>query len=178
MPKAATKKTKLGHKNTHETPASGSIAAPDAAKWPRSLLISCVLIGAALLAALVAILLLSNTDNGIDLKSYQLETVSTNAAREKGLSDRASLGPNRGMLFDFSDGANGRCFWMRDMRFAIDIVWLDSSSKITKLVKDAQPSSYPTSFCSSENPRYVIELPAGTIQELKMRLNMRVDFTR
>jgi uncharacterized membrane protein (UPF0127 family) len=52
------------------------------------------------------------------------EVAATAAERERGLSGRASLAEDRGMLFVFPDRGQ-RAFWMKGMRFPIDIVWMD-----------------------------------------------------
>ncbi len=54
------------------------------------------------------------------------EVVRTNADRTRGLGGRAGIGINDGMLFLFErQGDYG--FWMKDMHFPIDIVWIASS---------------------------------------------------
>jgi uncharacterized membrane protein (UPF0127 family) len=45
-------------------------------------------------------------------------------ARERGLSGRATLAEDRGMLFVYSDRAV-RTYWMKGMHFPIDILWID-----------------------------------------------------
>jgi len=92
--------------------------------------------------------------------SIYVETVDTEAAREQGLSGRANLAPNSGMLFVFdTDGTWG--IWMKDMQFSIDIVWLAADGTVITVVPNATPQSYPKAFYPSAPARYVIELPAG-----------------
>jgi hypothetical protein len=52
-----------------------------------------------------------------------VDIVRDEAARARGLSGRASLGVNEGMLFLF-DEAGYHSFWMKGMTFPIDIVWI------------------------------------------------------
>lgn len=92
----------------------------------------------------------------------QAEVVSSEAARELGLSGRSGLAPNSGMLFEFDqDGAWG--IWMKDMSFSIDIVWADAAGKVIYIVQDAAPQSYPTIFTPPSPAHYVVELPAGFV---------------
>ena len=57
-------------------------------------------------------------------KELKLNIASTPQARAKGLSGRATLERNQGMLFLFTaPGVYG--FWMKDMKFPIDIIWLN-----------------------------------------------------
>ena len=52
-----------------------------------------------------------------------VDVVDTPALRTRGLSGRPGLAPDEGMLFLF-EGPSVQSFWMRDMRFEIDIVWI------------------------------------------------------
>ncbi|MFZ2187518.1 MAG: DUF192 domain-containing protein [Candidatus Moraniibacteriota bacterium] len=54
---------------------------------------------------------------------YRLEIAETDAERAQGLGDRDTLCDNCGMLFIFADPGK-YAFWMKDMRFPIDIIWL------------------------------------------------------
>lgn len=90
----------------------------------------------------------------------RVSIADTHESRQKGLSGRDGLASDEGMLFVFpEDGMYG--FWMKDMRFPIDIVWLSDDWKIVHMAENVSPSTYPQSFTSSEPARYVLELPAG-----------------
>jgi uncharacterized membrane protein (UPF0127 family) len=93
-------------------------------------------------------------------KTLRVSIADTEAKREQGLSGRAGLASDEGMFFVFStDDKYG--FWMKDMRFPIDIVWLASDGSVVYIVRNAAPESYPTSFVPNTPARYVVELPAG-----------------
>ena len=84
--------------------------------------------------------------------------------REKGLSGHPGLEPEEGMLFVFpEDGVYS--FWMKDMLFAIDIIWLSYSGDIIDIRENAAPESYPTAFTPRGPARYVLELPQGFVAE-------------
>jgi hypothetical protein len=69
------------------------------------------------------------------------------------------------MLFEFP--ASGYYpFWMKDMRFPIDIIWISANKKVVKVQKDLQPSSYPRTFSSAEPAQYILELKAGEAAQL------------
>lgn len=58
---------------------------------------------------------------------FDVEMASTATARALGLSGRDILGENEGMFFIFDEpGDYG--FWMKDMKFPIDIIWIRSGS--------------------------------------------------
>ncbi len=78
----------------------------------------------------------------------------------RGLSGRESLGPQQGLLFRFPRPGYWE-FWMKDMLFPIDIVWLDGNLRVIDIKHDAQPSSYPESFRPIAPASLVIEVNAG-----------------
>ena len=90
----------------------------------------------------------------------QAEVVSTDASRQKGLSGRSELAPGTAMLFVFdTDGMWG--FWMKDMSFAIDIVWVAPDGTVVGVAPSAAPDTYPHIFYPAALARFVLELPAG-----------------
>src|SRR4051812_48326835 len=60
----------------------------------------------------------------VEGKIISIEVADTPEARERGPSGRESLPQGSGVLFVF-DAPATYGFWMKDMRFPIDIVWLD-----------------------------------------------------
>src|SRR6185436_16930434 len=84
----------------------------------------------------------------------------TNESRQQGLSGRPGLARDEGMLFIFpNDGTYS--FWMKNMRFSIDIVWLSADGTILYIAQNISPDTYPQSFAPPVPARYVLELPAG-----------------
>ena len=65
----------------------------------------------------------------INDKEIAVEVAATAETRSKGLSGRGSLEEGTGMLFIFDSPAQYG-FWMKDMNFAIDIVWIDEKFHI------------------------------------------------
>lgn len=97
-------------------------------------------------------------------QTVRVDIADTPQKREKGLGGRASLLPDEGMLFVFP--ADGKyAFWMKDMQFPIDILWLSASSTIVDIAESISPSVYPASFLPHALARYVLELPAGFSNE-------------
>lgn len=105
--------------------------------------------------------------------SYYATVMQTDDERQRGLSNTPRLSSDQAMLFVFpGDGRWG--IWMKDMRYAIDIVWLDRSKNVVHMVENAQPDSYPeTTYHPSVPARYVIELPSGTIKRTAITSGMR-----
>jgi uncharacterized membrane protein (UPF0127 family) len=92
--------------------------------------------------------------------TVRAEVASTSAAREQGLSGHLPLGTNEGMLFVF-DWSDKYGFWMKDMLFAIDIIWIDEEGVVVTVAPSVGPESYPEVFYPSRAARYVLEVPAG-----------------
>lgn len=104
--------------------------------------------------------------------SYSIEMVTTYDQRQKGLSGRSSLAPDRAMLFVF-DAESRRCIWMKDMQFPIDIVWLNGNKKIVAIERNVSPATYPSSFCHDDS-HYVLEFAAGAVDAAGLRIGEHV----
>lgn len=104
------------------------------------------------------------------------EISSTYKAKVQGLSGRLSLKKGEGMLFIFpKDGLYA--FWMKDMNFPIDIIWLNAQKKIVSVSKTVTPESYPKTVTSSEPATYILEVPAGFADTHNITLDTTVDFS-
>lgn len=106
---------------------------------------------------------------------YILEVADTDFLRERGLSYRTSLAPQTGMLFVFDVPRIIR-FWMKDMNFPIDIIWLDADKKVVRIEHSVSPSTYPSSFGPEIPTQYVIEIPAGEAQNIGLSKGDMVSF--
>jgi uncharacterized membrane protein (UPF0127 family) len=107
-------------------------------------------------------------------KTILVELATTPKAWEQGLSGRDSLAPETGMLFIFDqDGPQG--IWMKDMKFAIDILWLDEHKRVIHKEERVAPETYPKVFTSASPARYVLELPAGEVAKDAILLGQDMD---
>ena len=105
--------------------------------------------------------------------TLRIEIVDTQELREKGLSERMSLEKNKGMLFVFEKpGTPG--FWMKDMNFAIDIIWIDKDNKVVEITNSITPETFPEVFYSKEPIQYVLEVNAGWAKENDVQLRDKV----
>lgn len=80
--------------------------------------------------------------------------------RSQGLSNRSEV-PYDGLLFVFPE-LDRPGFWMKEMNFAIDIIWLRDTGEIVGIEEAVSPDTYPARFYPPEPVRYVLEVPAGT----------------
>jgi len=83
----------------------------------------------------------------------------TDETRQEGLSGTPSLLAGTGKLFIF-DSPGTYAFWMKDMQYPIDIVWIDESWKIVDISRALSPESYPTTFYTQQPIKYVLEINA------------------
>ena len=94
----------------------------------------------------------------------KLEYATTGQQWERGLSGRDNMPDDVGMLFVF-DKPSEQCMWMKDMRFSLDMIWLNENKRIEKIEKNVSPDTYPGSFCA-QNSKYVLELKPDTVDRL------------
>jgi uncharacterized protein len=98
--------------------------------------------------------------------AFDIEVAETLASRAQGLSGRESLAEDTGLLFLFkSPGNHG--FWMKDMKFSIDILWFRGTKLVGIEHSVPPPSPEATLFglkvyYPPEDVDRVLELPAGT----------------
>jgi uncharacterized membrane protein (UPF0127 family) len=104
----------------------------------------------------------------IGVKTFDALVSDTDKLREQGLSGRSGLATNQVMLFIFSKPGN-LGFWMKDMKFSIDILWLDSQYHVVSFEKNIAPNTYPKVFFPTQASQYVIELSAGTLAKLSIK---------
>lgn len=84
---------------------------------------------------------------------------NTEPLRELGLGNRDSLPQDTGMLFTF-DQPGFYNFWMKDMKFPIDIIWLNENLQVIRVEKDISPETYPKTFGPSSKSIFVLEVNA------------------
>ena len=109
----------------------------------------------------------------LDGRPLSVSIADTPSAREVGLGGREALAPDEGMLFVFpKDDTYG--FWMRGMRFSIDIIWLSGEGVVVNMKQNVSPATYPHVFEPSVPARYVLELPAGYAERYTVRLGSRL----
>ncbi len=96
-------------------------------------------------------------------KNIAVEVADTDDAREQGLSGRPELTDEQGMLFDFTNtNESVPSFWMKGMKFAIDIIWINDK-KIIGITANApipKNNSLPT-YSPPGQVTHVLEVASG-----------------
>lgn len=109
------------------------------------------------------------------------EVAKTPQVRSKGLSNRESLPQNSGMLFVF-EKEERYSFWMKNMKFPIDIIWIDQDKQIADITHSAQPEpgvadNLLKNYRSSAPILYVLEVSGGAANIYNLKIDDPVEFT-
>lgn len=100
--------------------------------------------------------------------------------RRKGLSKLDELPIGEGLLFVFE--RNGEyAFWMKDMNFPIDIIWIDDNKKIIDIAENAVPEPGKndndlTIYSPKSDSRYILEINAGLSSLNNLQIGDKVNF--
>lgn len=107
--------------------------------------------------------------------TYKLQIAATEATRQAGLAGRANMPEDAGMLFAF-DKPTSECFWMKNMRFSLDIIWVNAQKRVVYVKQNIAPSTYPATFCPTKPAAYAIELHAGEVAKRHIVIGEKLDF--
>lgn len=113
-------------------------------------------------------------DVRINQQVIKAEIATTPYQFYQGLSKRANLCSDCGMLFVFSD-FDKRTFVMRDMLFPLDIIFI-AKGEVVKIYENLAPEgSQPQNLYNSEVPAdKVLEINAGQAQAWKIKVGDKV----
>lgn len=105
-----------------------------------------------------------------------VEVVSKQDDMERGLMYRSSLDANRGMFFIFN-ADDFHQFWMKNMHFDLDILWIDVQGKIVYIGRNipACTSNPCTVYTPDQKARYVLELNSGYVASHQWKLGDKLD---
>jgi uncharacterized protein len=103
---------------------------------------------------------------------FSVEIADEEEERQRGLMFRTDLEDNSAMLFIF-DQTRLVSMWMENTPSALDMLFLNQSGRITAIHQDAVPFS--RDVISSGGPvKFVVEVKAGTVQRLGLRVGDKV----
>lgn len=108
-------------------------------------------------------------DLEINGQKIQTEIVKSSLAQARGLSVKDEISSDYGMLFVFSTSTM-RNFWMKDMKFPIDIIWINGR-EVIGLAENALPQPGAKNwelklYSSPARADKVLEMKAGSVQRL------------
>ena len=105
--------------------------------------------------------------------ALNVTVADTESERKLGLSGTVKLNDFEGKLFIF-DAPAKYGIWMKDMLFAIDILWLDENLRVVHIEENVTPDTYPMVFAPEEPARFVLEMNAYFVDSLKVQIGDRV----
>ena len=105
----------------------------------------------------------------------EIEIADTDFEIQTGLMYRESMQNNQGMLFVFVDEEN-RFFYMKNTKIPLDLIYINSKKNIVGFQKNAKPFD-ETSLPSNAPAKYVLEINAGLIDQLKIAIGDRITFS-
>lgn len=114
------------------------------------------------------------TVGGVNLITSLSTTPDT---QSKGLAIRDSLNENEGMLFIF-ETPQKYSFWMKDMKFPIDIIWINQDGKIVHIEKNLPPCVFLLpcpSYAPNDDSLYVLEVVSNFTNKFDINVGDSVD---
>lgn len=106
-------------------------------------------------------------------QTFRVELAETIGERALGLSGRDGLAEHEGMFF-FFDSPGDYGFWMHDMKFSIDIIWIRGNT-VVGFAENAAPEFGKkdwelTIYYPPEEVDKVLELSAGSVQKFGIKV--------
>ena len=115
----------------------------------------------------------------VNNKTFMIQVVSKPADMEKGLSGRTSMNEDQGMLFAFGNKGD-HPFWMKDMKFPLDIIFLDDTKIVTIVENNPIPTSPTASLPlirSTQPANKVLEINSGIAKKYNLKVGQSVQYT-
>jgi len=104
---------------------------------------------------------------------FDVEVADGYLSRAKGLMHRDQLKLNQGMVFLY-DGETPVSFWMKNVSFSLDMIFINASGRIVKIHEKAMP--FGETPITSEVPiRTVLEIEGGASKRAQITKGDSVD---
>ncbi len=128
---------------------------------------------------LIIVISCAKIENKVCFKDecFEVEIMDSEEERVKGLMFRDNLEDDKGMLFIF-DKEDRYDFWMKNMKFPIDIVWINENKEVVYMHKNTPPC--PENVCFSIMPdreaKYVLEVNSGVANDIGLNIGDKLEF--
>lgn len=114
-----------------------------------------------------------------DGTKIRAELVTREEDLRRGLMYRDSLAPDAGMLFAYGKPGTYR-YWMYNVKFPIDILWLDENRRIVQIIHKVPPCTAAADQCpvygGDYESLYVVEINAGLAAKHNLKPGMSIEF--
>lgn len=120
---------------------------------------------------------ISDTKKEIYIRDARLAVDVADEPHEqtRGLSGKEYMAADEGMIFIFPASIIPP-FWMKDMKFGLDIIWVDANNTIIGIEKNVLPDTFPKTFSPSSPIKYVIEVNSGWSDKNSIKVGDPVSF--
>src|SRR3989338_5848890 len=113
----------------------------------------------------------------INGQRVNVELAQTVAERSRGLSNKMSLPAHAGMLFLFTE-PSVPSFWMKDMRFPLDLIWIANQTVVNITSDVPVPTSTVLLRYTPDQPvSHVLEVNAGWAASHEVQVGDQVIFS-
>ena len=111
-------------------------------------------------------------DNGLQIL---VDIADTKPSRKRGLMYREKMESNEGMLFVF-ENEDYYSFWMRNMKFPVDMIWIDIDNKVVHIEEDVPVCvGEVCEFYAPLTPaKYMLEVNAGIAYHGRIKVGDRI----
>jgi len=115
----------------------------------------------------------------VKIKSHIVtaKVVSKPEEQTRGYMFKPAIADNEAMLFVYPRD-DIYSFWMKNTKFALDIIWFDAGKKAVYIKENFSPCTEEP--CWIETPprkaRYVLEVKSGTVKKIAFKLGDQIEF--
>ena len=106
-----------------------------------------------------------------------IEIVADDYTTQRGMMMRRSCHPEWGMLFVFPAEAK-HAFWMHNTYIPLDMVFIRADGSVSNIHENAEALNDIPRYPSTDKVKYVLELPAGSVQKHHMNSSTRFDVSQ
>lgn len=92
----------------------------------------------------------------------------------RGFSFHKEIQANEGLLFVFNT-PDRYGIWMKDMNFALDVIWLNEKMEIISIRENFSQESYPEVAYPDAESSFVLEVLSGFVKSNKIRVGDRLE---
>lgn len=124
----------------------------------------------------------SKENTNITIKDLTIiaKIADTTDKRKEGLAEKDSIPLQEGMLFVFAE-SDKYGIWMKNMKFAIDIIWIDENKNIIDIARDIPPELDKkdedlTIYKPKGEAKYILEINAGISNLHNLQIEDQVEF--
>lgn len=112
-------------------------------------------------------------------RKIRVEEAFDNISILRGLMFRASLAPDRGMLFVYPHPDHYQTV-MYQVRIPLDIIWIDSDRRILEIDENAQPCNTQASKCTryggGKIESYLLEIGGGLAKKYGLQVGQIIQW--